>query len=194
MVYMRTGCIFRPSPAARPPVSPTECDLGVSMDNDRQDNERMLAAWLRVTTSVSQVHQLRDLRYNEALICNILMKNEIEHPGRRLTATDLCRESHILKSQMNRTLQCMEEKGIIERQRSTEDRRRVYTRLRPDSVIYERQHDQVLDTVGAIAARVGADNVDQIVDMLNAISEAAEEVSRQAAEQDRGGQAAVANA
>ena len=75
------------------------------MDKDRQDKERMLAAWLRVTTSVSQVHQLRDLRYNEALICNILMKNEIEHPGRRLTATDLCRESHILKSQINRTLQ-----------------------------------------------------------------------------------------
>ncbi len=154
----------------------------------------MLAAWLRVTTSVSQVHQLRDLRYNEALICNILMKNEIEHPGRRLTATDLCRESHILKSQMNRTLQCMEEKGIIERQRSTEDRRRVYTRLRPDSVIYERQHDQVLDTVGAIAARVGTDNVDQIVDMLNAISEAAEEVSRQGAGADETGRAAVANA
>lgn len=164
------------------------------MDKDRQDKERMLAAWLRVTTSVSQVHQLRDLRYNEALICNILMKNEIEHPGRRLTATDLCRESHILKSQMNRTLQCMEERGIIERQRSTEDRRRVYTRLRPDSVIYERQHDQVLDTVGAIAARVGVDNVDQIVDMLNAISEAAEEVSRQAADADRAGQPAVANA
>ena len=154
----------------------------------------MLAAWLRVTTSVSQVHQLRDLRYNEALICNILMKNEIEHPGRRLTATDLCRESHILKSQMNRTLQCMEEKGIIERQRSTEDRRRVYTRLRPDSVIYERQHDQVLDTVGAIAARVGTDNVDQIVDLLNAISEAAEEVSRQGAGADETGRAAVANA
>lgn len=140
------------------------------------------------------MHQLRDLRYNEALICNILMKNEIEHPGRRLTATDLCRESHILKSQMNRTLQCMEEKGIIERQRSTEDRRRVYTRLRPDSVIYERQHDQVLDTVGAIAARVGTDNVDQIVDMLNAISEAAEEVSRQGAGADETGRAAVANA
>ncbi len=164
------------------------------MDKDRQDKERMLAAWLRVTTSVSQVHQLRDLRYNEALICNILMKNEIEHPGRRLTATDLCRESHILKSQMNRTLQCMEEKGIIEHQRSTEDRRRVYTRLRPDSVIYERQHDQVLDTVGAIAARVGTDNVDQIVDMLNAISEAAEEVSRQGAGADETGRAAVANA
>ena len=164
------------------------------MDKDRQDKERMLAAWLRVTTSVSQVHQLRDLRYNEALICNILMKNEIEHPGRRLTATDLCRESHILKSQMNRTLQCMEEKGIIERQRSTEDRRRVYTRLRPDSVIYERQHDQVLDTVGAIAARVGTDNVDQIVDMLNAISEAAEEVSRQGAGADETGRATVANA
>ncbi len=164
------------------------------MDKDRQDKERMLAAWLRVTTSVSQVHQLRDLRYNEALICNILMKNEIEHPGRRLTATDLCRESHILKSQMNRTLQCMEEKGIIERQRSTEDRRRVYTRLRPDSVIYERQHDQVLDTVGAIAARVGTDNVDQIVDLLNAISEAAEEVSRQGAGADETGRAAVANA
>lgn len=153
------------------------------MDIDRQDNERMLAAWLRVTTSVSQVHQLRDLRYNEALICNILMKNEIEHPGRRLTATDLCRESHILKSQMNRTLQCMEEKGIIERQRSTEDRRRVYTRLRSDSVIYERQHDQVLDTVGAIAKRVGVDNVDQIVSLLNAISDAAEEVAGQASEQ-----------
>ena len=136
----------------------------------KEDKERMLAAWLRVTASVAQVQQFQELRYNEAVICNILMKNEVENPGHKLTATDLCNESHMLKSQMNRTLSSMEAKGIIKRERSDVDRRRVFTTLRPGSNIYERQH------------AVGEDDADKIVAMLNAISEAAEQVARESDE------------
>ncbi|MCI8676113.1 MarR family transcriptional regulator [Olsenella sp. KGMB02461] len=148
----------------------------------KEDKERMLAAWLRVTASVAQVQQFQELRYNEAVICNILMKNEVENPGHKLTATDLCNESHMLKSQMNRTLSSMEAKGIIKRERSDVDRRRVFTTLRPGSNIYERQHAKILDIVGAVAERVGEDDADKIVAMLNAISEAAEQVARESDE------------
>lgn len=83
---------------------------------------------------------------------------------------------------MNRTLSSMEAKGIIKRERSDVDRRRVFTTLRPGSNIYERQHAKILDIVGAVAERVGEDDADKIVAMLNAISEAAEQVARESDE------------
>lgn len=137
----------------------------------------MLSAWLHVTTSVSRLYQLKGLRYNEALICHILMSHELDHPGEPLTATDLCRKSHILKSQMNRTLQSLEDKGVIERQRSDDDRRRVFTRLRPDSEVYVEQHEKVLETVSAIAERLGAEDPDGVIALFEAIGDAADEVA-----------------
>lgn len=140
----------------------------------RDEREQLLSAWLRITSNISQLQRFDDLRYNEAVICNLLMKNKMENPGTMLTATDLCRESHIMKSQMNRTLQAMEEKGIVRRHRSTEDRRRVFMELREDSDLYDKQHARVLRTVDALADRLEGLDLTQVVAVLDAVSEAAE--------------------
>ena len=142
----------------------------------RDEREQLLSAWLRITSNISQLQRFDDLRYNEAVICNLLMKNKMENPGTMLTATDLCRESHIMKSQMNRTLQAMEEKGIVRRHRSTEDRRRVFMELREDSDLYDKQHARVLRTVDALADRLEGLDLTQVEAVLDAVSEAAEDL------------------
>lgn len=139
-------------------------------------SERALSAWLRVSTLISNERQVSDMRFNEALVCNLLICNEMENPGTRLTATDLCRQSHILKSQMNRTLHAMEEAGIITRERSTTDRRRVLVSLRHDSDVFARQHEKSLALVNAVVAKLGIDKASEVIEVFNAVANAAEEV------------------
>ena len=95
-------------------------------------NEEVLDAWLRLTTAISNAKLVSDMPYNEALICNLLYNSQKQQPDIPLTATDLCKTTQILKSQMNRTLQSMEDKGLIERERSTLDKRQVFLRLNTD--------------------------------------------------------------
>ena len=69
-------------------------------------NEALLGAWLRLSTSINNSRLVTELPYNESLICNVLYRNDLLHNEKKLTATELCAETKILKSQMNRSLQC----------------------------------------------------------------------------------------
>ena len=92
----------------------------------QQLNEVLLGAWLRISTVINNSRLVSEMSYNESLICNILYRNATEHPEHTMTATDLCAETRILKSQMNRILTQLEEKKLITRERSSEDKRKIY--------------------------------------------------------------------
>lgn len=142
----------------------------------RDQNEELLRAWLHLSTTINNDRLTSELPYNEALLCNILYSNQQESPERILTATDLCRRSHMLKSQMNRTLQSMEEKGIILRHRSETDRRQVYITLNKTSDLYRRQHESILTLVNRIADKLGPEQVAAAIDLFTKISTTAEEI------------------
>ena len=139
-------------------------------------NEELLHAWLRLCTTISNERITSDMPYNEALICNYLYRTKMMCPDQIPTATDLCRFTKMLKSQMNRTLQCMEEKGIITRKRSEKDRRQIYVVLNEECSIYQKQHTKIMKIVDALMARLGTDNVDQIIPMFKKIADTADEV------------------
>lgn len=87
-------------------------------------NEELLEAWLRLSTILCNDRIVSEMPYNEALICNILYRRQRQDKKGTTTATDLCRQTKMLKSQMNRTLQSMEDKKIITRRRSDTDKGR----------------------------------------------------------------------
>ncbi len=136
-------------------------------------NEQMLNAWLRLSTDVSNDRLVKNMPFNEALICNILNQ---ESSG-NITATDLCEKTKMLKSQMNRTLKSMEEKGLIVRERSMRDQRQVYISLSPEHrSLFEEEHEKNLQIVGVILDRYGRDNARALIDELTAITDIIEEV------------------
>lgn len=145
-----------------------------------QLNEALLSAWLRLSTSINNSRVVSEMSYNESLICNILYRNATENPEQHLTATDLCRESRILKSQMNRILSQLEKKNLITRERSPEDKRKVFVRLTSGmSNTYLKQHDQILQLMDTIIEKLGEDQAKDVIRSLNGISDVADEVIKQ---------------
>lgn len=140
-------------------------------------NEVLLGAWLKISTAINNSRLVSEMSYNESLICNILYRNATEHPDQFLTATDLCTETKILKSQMNRILNQLEEKNLITRERSNRDKRKVFVRLTTEqSNAYLKQHEQILQLLDNIIEKLGEEKTLEIIETLNGISNVAGEL------------------
>ncbi len=140
-------------------------------------NEKLLNAWLKLSTSICNERIVSELPYNESLICGILHENATEHPEEKMTATDLCEKTNIQKSQMNRILNALEEKGLIFRKRSEKDKRQVFVSFNMENAeVYERQHKNILRVVDDIIEKVGKEKADEIVQLFTLISNKAKEV------------------
>lgn len=140
-------------------------------------NEKILDAWLRISTIINNERLVSDMTYNESLICNILYRKQKENPDINITATDLCNKTRMLKSQMNRTLNNLEKRGIIVRERSNIDRRQVFIMLDEKMVdTYMSQHTKILELVDSFVEKFGKEKTIEIVNVLNLISDMAEEV------------------
>lgn len=140
-------------------------------------NERLLERWIDLSLSIMNERIVSELPYNESLICNILSRQERNHPGSVLTATELCQMMQMQKSQMNRTLTHMEEKGLIARERSCTDKRQVFIRLseNPES-IYQQQHEMILGIVDRVIEKMGEEKAEMLADIFSTLAETAEDV------------------
>jgi len=138
-------------------------------------NENLLHAWLRLSTSIVNSRIVSDLPYNEALVCNALYRNHKKTPDTPLTATDLCSITKMLKSQMNRTLNLLEEKNLIIRRRSDKDKRQIFITINAENFdIYIRQHEQILKFLDGIIERIGIQKTAYVTDALIEISDIAD--------------------
>ena len=139
--------------------------------------EALLSAWLRLSTSIDNSRVVKELSLNETLVCNALFRHSISCPDSSLTATDLCAKTKMLKSQMNRTLNMLEEKGMITRCRSTTDRRQVYISLNAENLeLYETQHRRILRILEEIANELGEERIEEVINLFNHISDIADNV------------------
>ncbi len=128
-------------------------------------NEDLLSAWLRLGTVIDNQRLVSDLPFNEAMVCGLLLRGQKK--GTCLTASDLCAQTRILKSQMNAILQSLEKKGFLQRRRSQSDLRRVELSLLPAGVDrYLESHRQTLALVDRLIASVGQDSIQALVPLL----------------------------
>lgn len=135
--------------------------------------ESLLDSYLRFSNAICNERLVSELPYNEALICNLLYRRAPQ----ALTATELCDETRMMKSQMARTLNEMEEKGLILRSRSQADRRQVLVELnREGAEVFFRQHTKTLDLVESITRNMSPEKLQVLVALLDEAAEAAREV------------------
>lgn len=139
--------------------------------------EALLDSWLHLSTAISAKKIISDMPYNESRICNILYGSQQTDPGHYLTATDLCRQTGMLKSQMNRTLNSMEAKGLILRTRCEEDKRKIFIALNPEqSRIYKKQHLKVLCLINQLIDKIGREKAVEALEIFQQIADSAEDV------------------
>ena len=129
-------------------------------------NEELLAVWLRLTSVIDNHRLAERLPFNEAMVCGLLARTQ--ENGGWLTASDLCRRTCILKSQMNAILRSLERKGLIDRRRSQTDRRQVELRLLPEGMtIYQASHRQSVAIVDRLIGEMGEEKVQTLLPLLH---------------------------
>lgn len=135
-------------------------------------NEKLLESWLRLSTIINNERLVSDMPYNEALICNILYRNQKHNPENNLTATDLCNETRMLKSLMNRTLNSLEEKKMIKRIRSDKDKRQIFISLDMERMdVYNEQHAKILKLLDNVVKKLGKEKTSEVIDIFTMISD-----------------------
>lgn len=140
-----------------------------------QLNESLLQAWMKLSSTVINPRVVAELTYKESQVCHVLYRNFLHDPEKQLTATDLCAQTNMLKSQMNRTLNLLEEKGIISRIRSAQDRRQIYVTMNWEQAgQYRAQHERILHLVDEIIHELGDEQARETVLLLNRIAEIAD--------------------
>ena len=135
------------------------------MMSDQQLQEDLLHAWMEMSVFIRGNRILSDLSFNEVMICGMLHRQQEDAPP--LTATELGERTNLLKSQINHILTSMEQRGLIERTRSTTDKRVVYVRLSPEGhAIYLREHTRVMEILGAVYQEFGQEKAFELTSML----------------------------
>jgi DNA-binding MarR family transcriptional regulator len=146
--------------------------------------EEILSAWLRLSNNVCNDRFVKHLTYNESLVCNIIYNQLKKYPDKFLTATDLCKQTRLIKSQMNRTINELEKKGLIVREQSLTDKRKLYVKFQESTLPeYEKSHNEILKIVDAIMEEVnkkfGRDITSEMIDIFYAISSSAKKILRE---------------
>ena len=145
------------------------------MDETRED---LLRAWMAMGAYIRGNRLLQDLSMNEMLVCNVLADQAPDQPP--VTATELCQRTQLLKSQINRILTSMEDRGLIQRTRSPEDRRVVYIRRREEALPrYQREHAHVLTVLEAVRAALGEEDTRQLTALIQRATAAVTQYEQQ---------------
>lgn len=137
--------------------------------------DKLLDAWLNLTSTLWNTRLVSSLTYNEAHVMGILLRHST--PENPMTATDLIRRTRLLKSQMNKILTTLEDRGHVTRTRAELDKRMIYIQLTPTGEqAYLEEHKSIEAILDQLVARIGAEralsisrDLSEIVDVLDSI-------------------------
>lgn len=134
-------------------------------------DEELLAAWLRLTSVIDNQRLAAactgedSLPFNEAMVCGLLAQAQAE--GSSLTASELCRQTRILKSQMNAILRSLERKGLVSRRQSRQDRRQIELRLLPEGeTVYRKSHCHSVAIAARLIEKLGEEEAGSLLALL----------------------------
>lgn len=141
-------------------------------------SEELLSAWLRLSNVINNQRLVEGQSFNQAQVCGLLAR--AQEKGRSLTAGDLCRETRILKSQMNAILSSLEREGVISRRRDEQDRRRVEIALLPEGLArHMRSHQRILNLVDRLVAAMGRDKIETLIPLLHQVVDTFDMIQQQ---------------
>ena len=151
------------------------------MDTQNQLKDALLESYIQVSMKLWNERAVRFMPYNEALICHLLRAHKRLHPDNPyLTMKHLCDTTGILKSQMNKTLNSLEESGLIIRERSTNDKRVVKITLNDNNNdIYEKEQEHISTIVTRIINRLGTERTYEAISIFNDIAEEMSLISKE---------------
>lgn len=133
--------------------------------------DSFLQAWLKISSTVSNERIVTGMLFTEAQVCNIIYYQNIENPDKKLSATDLCRATHMHKSLMNRTINKLESKGIIERHQDKKDKRKIILDMGENFEEFINVHKDTMKFVNKISENIGEESLIKATEAFNEVAD-----------------------
>ncbi len=137
--------------------------------------DKLLDAWLNLTSTLWNTRLVSSLTYNEAHVMGLLLRHSTaESP---MTATDLIHRTRLLKSQMNKILTTLERRGHITRTRASKDKRMIFILLTAQGrEAYLQEHKGIEAILKELIDKIGAERALNISRDLSDIVHALESI------------------
>lgn len=133
--------------------------------------EQLLDAWVGLSAMLKASRITQTLTYNEAVVMKLVYDQYRADGVGRTAVSRIVRETHMLKSLVNRTIGSLCRQGYLRRERGSEDARTLFVcpveqRL-PDFLA---EHRRSLALAGWVTQQIGPENARRFISMYRTLA------------------------
>lgn len=128
----------------------------------------LIQAWIKLSSILKNTRFTKELPYNEAVV----MLQLYQAGSKPISIRQITANTGMLKSQVNRTINSLEEKGLLVRCASEGDRRIGYVRCVEERLdTFLQVHTRSMEIANSITQIIGADDADTFIRIVGKLAQ-----------------------
>lgn len=141
--------------------------------SENSQPEQLVRAWIKLSGILKNTRITKGLMYNEATVM-LLLYNRYQSDGMGLISIkEITQETKMLKSLVNRTVNSLEKKELLQRCEGTGDRRMAYVRCVAEKLpVFLAVHNASLSLAKGLIQIVGKRDAEAFVRIVKKIEDA----------------------
>lgn len=137
---------------------------------DNKQAEKLISAWVKLTSVLKNTRITKELPYNEAIIMMLLYGRYKKDPQGAVSVKEIIEETKMLKSLANRTINSLEKKGLLTRCVLSGDKRIAYVRCSEENLdAYLKVHNESLGHAQNIIDIIGEEDTETFLKIVKKI-------------------------
>lgn len=140
---------------------------------DKKMAEELLVAWVNLSCIVKNTRITKGLMYNEAIVMLLIYRRYCEDGVGLISIKEITQKTRMLKSLVNRTINSLEEKQLLERVEGTGDRRMAYVKCIESKLeTFLQVHNTSLEVAQSIIDIIGEEDAAIFIRIVEKIEDA----------------------
>lgn len=122
--------------------------------------EELLRAYINMSVNIKENRLLSDLSFNEIMVMNLIVEEE-------RSFKELEERLNILKSQLNRIINDLKAKGLVETYIPLNDKRKLIIKKGNNIELYNTEHERMLRLMSLVKNKLGEVDFKKLIELLN---------------------------
>ena len=133
---------------------------------------QLLRAWVQLSGILKSSRFTKELPYNEAIVM-LMLYEKYQYDGRGiLSVKEITTSTKILKSQVNRTLNSLQQKGLLQRCDGEGDKRIAYVRCVEENLdVFLQVHASSMQIAAQIRDIIGPEDTQVFIRIVEKLSQ-----------------------
>ena len=128
----------------------------------------LIQSWVRLSAMLKNSRFTKELPYNESIV----MLQLYQAGQQSISMKEIIERTHMLKSQVNRTINSLEEKGLLERCQGDGDRRLGYVRICRDRLdLFLQVHAASMEIAKNISQIIGPEDTESFIRIVDKLAQ-----------------------